>query len=55
MPIDKDFISVKPIQPLNFRIQIMLFQIPFCNRKISVTYDYILRTYARVKLKDEII
>ena len=48
------FISVKPMQPLYFHIHIMLFQYRFEFIKISVTYDYILKTDARIKLKNEI-
>ena len=48
------YISVKPIQPLYFRIQIMLFQIPFWIRKISVAYNFILKTDTMFNLKNEI-
>ena len=46
--------TVKLIQPLYFLIQIMLFKYRFEFLKISVTYDYILKTDPRVKLMNEI-
>ena len=47
------FISLKPFQPPTFLYRYCCFKCRFGFLKISATYDYILKTDAKVKLKNE--